>query len=66
MGLKDLQIRKLQPKEKIYTCADDTGLFLEIHPVFKALGLETLALQVPVWRQAEAAGSWQISKGEPG
>lgn len=32
MALKDLQIRKLRPADKIYQCTDDRGLYLEVHP----------------------------------
>lgn len=32
MPLKDLQIRNLRPKDKIYHCADERGLYLEVHP----------------------------------
>lgn len=32
MPLKDMQIRLLKPASKIYTAADDRGLYLEIHP----------------------------------
>lgn len=32
MPLKDLQIRNLRPKDGVYHCADERGLYLEIYP----------------------------------
>lgn len=32
MALKDLEIRALQPKERIYKKADERGLYIEVHP----------------------------------
>lgn len=32
MALKDLEIRALQPRERIYKKADERGLYIEVHP----------------------------------
>ena len=32
MPLKDVQIRSLRPTDKIFQCADEGGLYLEVHP----------------------------------
>lgn len=32
MALKELQIRNLRPRDAIYQCTDERGLYLEVHP----------------------------------
>jgi hypothetical protein len=32
MALKDLEIRALQPRDRIYKKADERGLYIEVHP----------------------------------
>ncbi|HWW66107.1 MAG TPA: Arm DNA-binding domain-containing protein [Sphingomonadaceae bacterium] len=32
MALKELQIRDLRPRDAIYQCTDERGLYLEVHP----------------------------------
>jgi hypothetical protein len=32
MSLRDLEIRALQPQDRVYKRTDDRGLYLEVHP----------------------------------
>ncbi len=32
MALKDMEIRALQPRDRIYKKADERGLYIEVHP----------------------------------
>lgn len=32
MALKDLEIRALKPRDRIYKKADERGLYIEVHP----------------------------------
>lgn len=32
MALKDLEVRALKPRDRIYKCADSHGLYVEVHP----------------------------------
>lgn len=32
MAMKDLELRRLKPRDRVYKCSDEHGLYIEVHP----------------------------------